>query len=78
MSSRTESERTGGITHLAARAVPVVVAIGVAFGLARFAPYWVLGIDRRLWWLGVFGIANTCLVLGDNLRARLMQSRTAD
>lgn len=49
--------------------------MAVAYALARFAPYWVVGVDRRLWWLGVLAIANTFLVLGDNLRSRLMRQR---
>ncbi len=49
--------------------------MAVAFALARFAPYWVVGVDQRLWWFGVLAIANTCLVLGDNLRGRLVQQR---
>jgi len=68
----------GSILRALARAAPVVAAISVAFGLARFAPYWVLGVDRRLWWLGVFATANSCLVLGDNLRARLMRRASPD
>ena len=68
----------GSIQRVLARAAPVVAAISVAFGLARFAPYWVLGVDRRLWWFVVFAVANTCLVLGDNLRARLMRRPSPD
>ncbi len=59
------------------RAVPVAAAMGVAYGLARFAPYWVLGVNRWLWWFGVFGIANTCLVVGDRMRARLATRRVS-
>ncbi len=58
--------------EIAAGVAPVALAMAVAYVLARFAPYWVVGVNRWLWWLGVFAVANTCLVLGDNLRSRLL------
>lgn len=75
MNRRRDSGRAGAIRRLLARALPVAVAVAVAYALARFTPYWVVGVDRRLWWFGVFAIANTCLVLGDNLRCRLMREQ---
>lgn len=75
MNRRRDHERPGLTLRVLARAVPVAAAMGVAYGLARFAPYWVVGVDRRLWWFGVLAIANTCLVLGDMLRGRLMRQR---
>ena len=59
--------------RLVVHAAPVAVSLTVAYSIARFAPYWVLGVNRWLWWLAVFAVANTCLLLGDRLRARLSQ-----
>ena len=65
---RVERPGPGPVVGRLARAAPIVGAVGVAYCLARFAPYWVIGVNRWLWWFGVFAIANTCLVLGDSLR----------
>ena len=58
------------IGRLAGLAWPATMAMAVAYGLARYAPYWVIGVNRWLWWFAVFGIANTCLVFGDKIRSR--------
>lgn len=71
MKLRRDLPRTIALRRRLARAVPVVVAVAVAYCLGRFAPYWVLGVNPWLWWFGLFAVASTCLVLGDNLRARL-------
>lgn len=76
MKLRRDLARPVALPHLLARAVPVVGAVAVAYLLARFAPYWVLGVNRWLWWFGVFAVANTCLILGDNLRSRLLRQQS--
>lgn len=76
MNHRRDLPRRVAVAGVLARAAPVVAAVAVAYVLARVAPYWVLGVNRWLWWFGLFAVANTCLVLGDNIRARLMRQES--
>ena len=69
----SDRRNRGRAARRLARLGPVALAVTVAYALARFAPYWVVGVNRWLWWLGVFGIANTCLLLADSVRHRLMR-----
>ncbi len=55
---------------------PVVSAFALAYFISRTAPPWRLGMNPILWWISVFTVANTYLLLADRFLTRYLPIAT--